>query len=113
MNLQRQDPVVFHFHGRDITGKVIQIYNEFNAIRCEDMKGLDYLLAPSDVMSVEDFDKKKEQDRIEAAREKYQDLIDAWTLCDGDTAAIAAILKVNPRSIGSRIAAAKRRGFIK
>lgn len=113
MNLQRLDEVAFKYHGRYLTGKVIQLYPEFSAIRCADSKGLDYIMHITVPIPLADYERKKAAERVEKDREKYQDLIDAYTKFDGHSVEIAKALKINPRSIGSRIAAAKRRGFIK
>lgn len=113
MNLQRLDEVAFEYHGRYITGKVIRIYPEFFAVRCEDSKGLDYVMHINEPIPLADYERKKEEDRIAVSRAKYQDLIDAFEKFNGDREKMAKALCSSRRNVGRRINACKRRGFIK
>lgn len=113
MNLKRMDEVAFQFHGRYMTGKVLAVYTDFKAVRCEDKMGLEYLLRPEEVLTLGEYEVRKEKERYTKSLEKYQSLIDAHRQFNGDAAEISKALKINPRSLGSRIAAAKRRGLIK
>lgn len=113
MNLQRLDPVVFRYNGYNIRGRILQLYSEFGqAVRCEDMKGQEYIVRQCEVMSECAYEDQLASARVARAREKYQPIVDAYKACDGKISEMAKLLKSKPQIVGIRVRAAKRRGLL-
>jgi hypothetical protein len=112
--LERGTPVYFKWQNRwHPSAKVIQTYPEHNGVLRVEKNGLDYVLLPDEVRSVDDHEDILERERMAKANAEYADLIAAWKSGKRTNKELAEATDTPLAGIASRVRAARRRGFLK